>query len=232
MLVLANAGDALRLLGEPGWPVQRVRGQVSGWPHVRPTTPGSPPVCRLPVAGSGYLLPPFDGTVWFGATSQTGDTDPGVRESDHVTNLVQLWRLTGAPLDATIDMPRDMPLDALLGRTAWRWSANDRLPLVGAVPDVPSMNAATPDQVRLVPRQPGLYVFTALGSRGITWSALGARVLAATLAGAPVPLEASLLDAIAPARFVVRARRRSQGGSQADAEGPASGAPSQRRNST
>ena len=228
VLVLANAGDALRLLGEPGWPVQRVRGQVSGWPHVRPTTPGSPPVCRLPVAGSGYLLPPVDGTVWFGATSQPGDTDPGVREADHAANLAQLRRLTGVGLDAAPDIAPA----ALLGRTAWRWSANDRLPLVGAVPDVPSMNAATPDQVRLVPRQPGLYVFTALGSRGITWSALGARVLAATLAGAPVPLEASLLDAVDPARFVVRARRRSQGGSQADADRPASGAPSQRRNST
>jgi tRNA 5-methylaminomethyl-2-thiouridine biosynthesis bifunctional protein len=52
-------------------------------------------------------------------------------------------------------------------------------------------------------------VFTALGSRGITWSALGAQVLASSITGAPQPLEASLLDAIDPARFVARAVRRS-----------------------
>jgi tRNA 5-methylaminomethyl-2-thiouridine biosynthesis bifunctional protein len=63
------------------------------------------------------------------------------------------------------------------------------------------------DQPRFVPRQPGLFVFTALGSRGITWSALGAQVLASSITGAPSPLEASLLDAVDPARFVSRAIR-------------------------
>ena len=63
------------------------------------------------------------------------------------------------------------------------------------------------DQVRFAVREPGLFVLTALGSRGITWSALCAEVLAAAISGAPMPLEASLLDAIDPARFAVRARR-------------------------
>jgi tRNA 5-methylaminomethyl-2-thiouridine biosynthesis bifunctional protein len=47
-----------------------------------------------------------------------------------------------------------------------------------------------------------------LGSRGIAWSALGAQVLSSCISGAPVPLEASLLDAIDPARFQARAARR------------------------
>jgi len=59
-----------------------------------------------------------------------------------------------------------------------------------------------------VPRVPGLFVFTALGSRGITWSALGARLLASLITGAPAPLEASLIDAVDPARFVSRRSRR------------------------
>ena len=63
------------------------------------------------------------------------------------------------------------------------------------------------DHPRLVPRLPGLYVFTALGSRGVTWSGLGGRVLASLITGAPSPLEASLLDAIDPARFVSRGVR-------------------------
>ena len=48
----------------------------------------------------------------------------------------------------------------------------------------------------------------ALGSRGISWAALGAQVLAAQISGAPVPLESSLVDALDPARFALRAARR------------------------
>jgi len=55
-----------------------------------------------------------------------------------------------------------------------------------------------------VPRLPGLYVYSALASRGITWCALGARLLAAWVTGAPAPLEASLIDAVDPARYTTR----------------------------
>jgi tRNA 5-methylaminomethyl-2-thiouridine biosynthesis bifunctional protein len=51
-------------------------------------------------------------------------------------------------------------------------------------------------------------VFTALGSRGITWAALGAQVIAAAISGAPSPVGTRLLDAIDPARFAMRRRQR------------------------
>jgi tRNA 5-methylaminomethyl-2-thiouridine biosynthesis bifunctional protein len=109
----------------------------------------------------------------------------------------------------------DVEAAACEGRTDWRWASSDRLPIVGAVPDTvaicaPFRAAAARrlDQPRYLPRADGLFVFMALGSRGITWSALGAQVLASCISGAPVPLEASLLDAIDPARFDVRAARR------------------------
>ena len=79
--------------------------------------------------------------------------------------------------------------------------------MIGAVPD-PTARGARLDQPRFVPRLPGLYVFGALGSRGITWSALGAQVLASSVTGAPSPIGASLLDAVDPARFVSRQVRR------------------------
>lgn len=200
-VVIANAADATRLLPHLGWPVHRVRGQISGWPA---SAGAQPPCTRLPIAGGGYLLPTVNDTVWFGATSQVGDDDPSARDTDHLANLARLGRLTLEPASVA--------LSDLTGRTAWRCSAGDRLPIVGAVPDTSTVTGSVPDQVRFVPRLPGLHVFTALGSRGITWCALGAQVLAAQVARAPVPLEASLLDAIDPARFVVRARRRSDAG--------------------
>lgn len=198
VVVLANAGDAMRLLGAPGWPIEKIRGQLSIVRGAALTLP------RVPVAGAGYLLPSVGGDAVFGATATRADDDPSVRIADHLANLAQLERLTGEPLPVDAD-----PLD---GRTAWRWSSRDRLPLIGAVPS-PAASAPRPhlprlDQPRLLPRLPGLYVFTALGSRGITWSALGARTLAALVTGAPVPLPADLVDAVDPARFMARQVRR------------------------
>lgn len=201
-VVLANAGDALRLLGAPAWPIEAVRGQIS----IASTTQTETlrPLPRLPLSGAGYLLPEVNGQAVFGSTTQAGDMDPAVRLGDHADNLARLALLRGAPVD--------LRADDLQGRTAWRWVSSDRLPVIGAVPEAMSMAAdRSPgqrlDQPRFVPRQPGLFVFTALGSRGITWSALGAQVLASWVSGAPSPLEASLLDAIDPARFVSRAVR-------------------------
>src|SRR5262249_28911362 len=101
------------------------------------------------------------------------------------------------------------PLDTqdLDGRVGWRLAAGDRLPLVGAVPD-PHAPAARLDQPRFLPRIPGLFLYTALASRRITLAALGAQALASWMAGAPWPLESSLVDAIDPARFSARDARR------------------------
>jgi tRNA 5-methylaminomethyl-2-thiouridine biosynthesis bifunctional protein len=198
-VVLANAGDALRLLGRPQWPIEMRRGQISigDAAHFQPMP-------RLPIAGAGYLLPAIAGQAIFGATSQPGDGDPATRAGDHVHNLAQLERLTGRSLH--------VPVDALQGRVGWRWSSDDRLPLIGAVPDDAAADLSSRlDQPRFVPRLPGAFVFTGLGSRGITWCALGAQVLASIVSGAPVPLEASLLDSVDPARFRSRDARRAEG---------------------
>jgi tRNA 5-methylaminomethyl-2-thiouridine biosynthesis bifunctional protein len=193
-VILANAGDALRLLGAPSWPIAKVRGQISMAP-----TLSMPALPLIPVAGAGYWLPDVDGCALFGATTQLGDEDARVREQDHADNLAQLARLRGVPLE--------VPTASLEGRVAWRWVANDRLPVIGPVPDAAAAALASRlDQPRFVPRVPGLFVFTALASRGITWSPLGAQVLASAVSGAPSPLESGLLDAVDPARFAVRQR--------------------------
>ena len=200
VLVLANAFDASRLLGDVHLPLQRVRGQTTELPVA---TPGLR-LPRLPLTGNGYVLPALaDGRALFGATSQRDDGEPGLRAGDHEHNLRQLARLTGsAP---------SFDGSALTGRVGWRCVAPDRLPLIGAVADGEAVQGqgVRLDQPRFVPRAEGLYLFTGLASRGITWSALGAQTLAALVSGAPCPLEASLLDAVDAARFVSRGARRS-----------------------
>lgn len=198
IVVLAGAADIVRLLDAPDWSAQRVRGQTS-W--LAANTPGLPAL-RMPLAGAGYAVPLADGSLLFGATSQPGDPDPDLREADHRFNLRRLATLTGY----SSPTPR-MPDRGVVG---WRWVAADRLPIVGPVPDAaPGLTESQRlDQPRLVSRRPGLFVLGALASRGITWAALAARLLAAQIAGAPWPLEASLVDAIDPARFTARRARR------------------------
>ena len=199
VVVLANAGDALRLLGGEHWPVTRVRGQITLLDLAQ--QPLRLP--RIPVAGSGYLLPALDGDALFGATAQAGDDDPAVRAADHAYNLIRLRHLSAACLaDA------DPPPAALHGRVGWRLLTQDRLPLIGPVPrlDDAALQAQTP--LARLPRLPGLHLWAGLGSRGITWAALGAQLLAARISGAPWPLERSLADGVDPARFALRRARR------------------------
>ncbi len=203
VLVLANACGAASLLdGMATLPLQRIRGQITtltlGTAGLR--------LPRLPVAGNGYVLPPLPGGIaLFGATSQAEDLDAQLRADDQRHNLMQLMRLTGSAPEVADGV--------LSGRVGWRCVAPDRLPLIGGVADVAAMQHGTRfDQPRFIPRLPGLFVFTALASRGITSAVLGARTLASLISGAPCPLEASLQDAVDPARFVSRRLRRGQTG--------------------
>lgn len=63
------------------------------------------------------------------------------------------------------------------------------------------------DQARLLPREAGLHLLCGLGSRGLTMAPLLAELVAARIAGAPLPLEQELVDAVDPARFLIRAAR-------------------------
>ena len=173
-----------------------LRGQTTLLP---PDLTGAPALPR-PLADGGYVLQLLDGRLLCGATAQRDDADPVLREADHQHNLATLQRLTG--WSPAVDARQ------LGGRVGWRLLADDRLPLLGPLAAAAHTMARPADQPRLVPRQPGLFVFTALGSRGISQAALGAEVLASWLTGDPVPLPAALLDALDAARFTSRAVRR------------------------
>ncbi len=100
----------------------------------------------------------------------------------------------------------------LAGGVGFRCVATDRLPMVGAIVDV---DRARADRAGLagahpadLPRLSGLYGAFAFASRGLSWSGLAAEALASEIDGEPAPLQRSLLDAIDPGRFVLKALRR------------------------
>jgi tRNA 5-methylaminomethyl-2-thiouridine biosynthesis bifunctional protein len=131
---------------------------------------------RIAVCGDGYVTPPIGGFHCVGASFNEGVTEPSERVEDHAGNLERLQRMLpgfGAGIDA----------GTLRGRVAFRTMAKDRLPIVGGL------------------GAPGLYACLALGSRGMTWSALAAELLASRIEGEPLPLERELVEALAPQRF-------------------------------
>lgn len=225
LVVVAGAGDGLKLL--QAWTdldllaLRHSRGQVTRLTEEQ-ATEGRWPRARLPLASGHYTIQLPDslgGGLLCGASNQPDDTDPTLRASDHANNLrglLQWGSAEGAadaePARATSRIHDASWLDSLQGRVGWRLACDDRLPLVGPVP-LPREQLTGHrrlEQPRQVPRQTGLYLLSALGSRGITLAPLLGDVLAAWITGAPQPVGSSLLDAIDPARFVARRVRQPQ----------------------
>ena len=178
VVILANAGDALRLSPQPSIPLRSVRGQLT-------LVPGIPGLNAVVLRG-GMALPAVDGRSVVGASYDIDDEDPAPRLDSHEGNLARLARiLPGAAAD--------LDPAALKGRVAFRATVRDRLPLVGPLDDA---------------RGPGLYGAFAYGSRGLVWSGIAGELLASMLEGEPLPLERKLVAAVDPCRFALRASRR------------------------
>jgi tRNA 5-methylaminomethyl-2-thiouridine biosynthesis bifunctional protein len=201
VVVLANAAGAAPLIAPwapLAWPVGASRGQVTWWRQASGL--------QCAVAGDGYAIPLPDG-VLCGATREDSDATlegdrPTVREADHRFNIDRLLRLTGLHAPGA---PADWQ-----GRAGLRLHADDRLPIAGALPQLSFPPGQRLDQARLLPREPGLFVLTALGSRGLTLAPLLGELVAAMASGTPWPLEQDLADAVDPARWAVRAARLAQ----------------------
>jgi glycine/D-amino acid oxidase-like deaminating enzyme len=116
-------------------------------------------------------------------------------DSDDAENLAQLkhylpnfWQELGGEDFQIVDR-----------RVAFRCQSIDFLPLCGPLPvatDIPHRPAQ------------GLYLNVAHGSRGITGTPLCAELIADMICGQPLPTDQEMIDALAPARFIVRKRKK------------------------
>jgi len=176
-LVLA-AGAAGRVLTD-ALPLQPVRGQLAwaAWP------PGATPP-RVPVNGDGHCIPALPagdgGLRWLsGATFAPGEDGTELREADTQANLARLAALHPAVAAAA----QGAAVQAWAGV---RCASHDRRPLVGPLPGAPDA---------------GLWACTALGSRGLSFAALCAELLAARWHGEPLPVAAALARGVDTARL-------------------------------
>jgi tRNA 5-methylaminomethyl-2-thiouridine biosynthesis bifunctional protein len=184
-LVVLAAGHASRLLVEGGLPLQAIRGQMSWGLHADVgNTASFPPFV---VNGSGSFIPavPTDqGLAWLaGASFQRDQDNTDIRPGEQAANLERLQALLPATAQALGPVFENGSAKAWAGV---RCASPDRLPLVGAVDAV---------------GQAGLWLSTAMGSRGLSFAVLCGELLAAKLHGEPLPVELRLAQALSAVRF-------------------------------
>jgi len=201
LVIVAAAGESPRLIASKMLPFQSVPGQVT---FVRADALQS---LQAGLGGDGTLLRAPDGRLAVGATYETpiGAADAPLDERmASRSNLARLERLLAVPVEARVD-----------GRHGGvRCVARDRLPYAGAVAD--EAEALASERLRGahledLPRRARLFTSFAHGSRGLTFVALAAELIAAQAEGEPLPIERSLSDAVDPGRVLLRRLRRGAG---------------------
>jgi tRNA 5-methylaminomethyl-2-thiouridine biosynthesis bifunctional protein len=173
-------------------PLKPVRGQLSFF-RIEPNSDWAARLPRAIICGDGYCIPasPLENgdMRWIvGSSFDENETDNQPRHESDRFNQEQAAGLLHYPEG---DQSELMPDGQFVGI---RCVAGDRLPIIGALP-----------------QRPGIFVATALGSRGILWSALAAKLIAdQALAGdfallTRLGFTSALAAALAPDRFLAGA---------------------------
>jgi tRNA 5-methylaminomethyl-2-thiouridine biosynthesis bifunctional protein len=176
VVVAAALGSAALLDGAVQ--LHPVRGQVTWAPHGEDAADLPP----FPVNGHGHFLPRLPlverGAWMTGSTYDRGATDTNLRSEDDALNIERVAEVMPAAARVMEAAARRGELRSWSGV---RCASSDRRPLVGEVAS-------------------GLWVSTAMGSRGLTFAALCAELIAARLHGEPLPVEAKLAQALGVSR--------------------------------
>jgi len=188
--VLAAALGTADLLpstgAEPHRPIRLhpVRGQL-GWGLLDE----GPPLAAHPHNGKGHFMPAIElpeGRAWLsGSTYVRADRSLDIRPEEQLANLERLRLLVPEAAERLAPQFEAQRVRAWVGV---RCASGDRRPLVGEL-------------------EPGLWLCTALGSRGLTFATLCAELLAARLHGEPLPLPPRLAAALDLGRPAASATR-------------------------
>lgn len=191
-LVLACGPATPRLLQASGLdahaaPIRPLRGQLSWGLMSALPTEAHAALPATPVNGHGCFvhgLNTDEGPAWFAGSTFDRERDtPELLETDHDENCTRVQALLPELAPA---LARAFAPGQVRGWAAVRCSVPDRLPMVGRVPHAPE----------------GLWLCSAMGSRGLSLSMLCGELLAAQWSGEPLPIEPALARALSSLRFV------------------------------
>jgi tRNA 5-methylaminomethyl-2-thiouridine biosynthesis bifunctional protein len=191
LVVVANALDAARLLGQPDPTMPGPEPAPTPTPALTRALAGLHPrygavsmgasaglegLPARPVQGHGNFLPSVptaQRTIWLAGAGFDSDAAPDPQVHHHA-NLARLKRLLP---DVAATLAPQFEAEEVQLWQGQRCVSHDRLPLVGPV-------QAAPDA--------SLWISAAMGARGLTLAALCAELLAARIGGEPLPLPARL----------------------------------------
>lgn len=204
-LVLANGAAINGFAQSEKLPVYAVSGQVSHIPTTLELSKLKQVLCY-----DGYLTPadPANRQHCIGASYHRAERSPVYREEDQRQNRQRLIDCLPAE-----QWPLAVDVSQAQARNGVRCATRDHLPMVGSVPDHDALLAAYANLPQLIKQQRtvvpapvhrNLYMLGALGSRGLSSAPLAAEILAAQIAGEPLPAESSTLEALDPNRMWVR----------------------------
>ncbi|SFC67308.1 tRNA 5-methylaminomethyl-2-thiouridine biosynthesis bifunctional protein [Polaromonas sp. OV174] len=185
-LVVLAAGHASRALAETAQDqplaLQAIRGQVS-WARHEPTEAGTAQALpAFPVNGHGSLIPAFPhaaGLAWItGGTFERDKASADIKPQDHKQNFGKLQTLLPQAAQTLASQFDKLDIQAWAGT---RCATPSRLPALGPL------------------QAPDLWLCSGMGSRGLSFAALCAELLAARLHAEPLPLEQRLAEALLPA---------------------------------
>jgi tRNA 5-methylaminomethyl-2-thiouridine biosynthesis bifunctional protein len=196
VLAAGPGSAALMATATPDGNIPRInplRGQIS-W-GLMADVPTDAHLPATPVNGHGsfvhHITSP-DGPAWYtGATYDRIHADARLLDADHAENLTRLQALEPETAEALAPLFASVGTDAprVHGWASVRCGVHDRLPMTGRVPHAPE----------------GLYMNTAMGSRGLTLALLCGELLAAQWHGEPLPIESGLAKFLDAKRFKPKA---------------------------
>jgi tRNA 5-methylaminomethyl-2-thiouridine biosynthesis bifunctional protein len=201
----SSAGLLQALLPQAHWPLEPLRGQVTGG-AMPPSGSGRMP--SHPVNGLGSFLPgvpmPDGPTWWYGSTYDHSRSEPVCLSQDQDTNMSQLAGLL--PLLADTKHTNEAKEAGLLHQGVGTWHAGEANPTTfgASLRNWAGVRCTTHDRLPVVgPLEgaPGVHVLTALGSRGITLGLLCADILASHICGEPLPIDPAVAHLLRPHRF-------------------------------
>ena len=202
ILIIAN-GVGVNDLGMPlNFPIETVRGQ-----GVELMASDDSKKITKVVNSGFYITPAIKDRHYLGATYSRDNKSLDICPDDN--------RLLFESVKAIFPglFKEDDCCDAWAGL---RSMSKDRAPLIGAVPDEACFHEEYADichgkgnkSYQPARYLDGLYISAAHGSRGFTSSFISAEIIAAQIAGEPLPVRKNVMDHINPSRFIVNDLKR------------------------
>lgn len=202
-VILACGLEALRFEQARWLPLRCYRGQLAYVQAHEVATPLSKIICH-----EGYLVPQADAGYLAGATFHPTDRDDHLKLESHNSLVTQLQTWLPGFLKQAPEMR---------GRVAFRAQAPDHLPMVGPLPHKLLterqfqwlQEGQVPKEPYQVVYQPSLFTSLGHASRGTVSCWLAGMLLASLIMKKAGPQDESLLASVNPARFLLRALRKS-----------------------